>query len=63
MDFLCVACMTNVVLSSSSSIASSSSVKSSSSINVNARSRYDAASNTLTDLRDGKTYKTTKMIL
>ena len=47
--------------SSSSSIASSSSVKSSSSINVNAGSRYDAASNTLTDLRDGKTYKTTKI--
>lgn len=28
---------------------------------MNAGSRYDAASNTLTDLRDGKIYKTTKI--
>ena len=48
--------------SSSSSIASSSSKgSSSSSAKADAGSKYDATANTLKDLRDGKTYRTTNI--
>ena len=51
----------DTVVYSSSANSSSSANRSSSSAKANAGSEYDPATNTLKDLRDGKTYKTVKI--